>query len=322
MAVPTLVEAKVKKTTPHAATKQTPSLAHAVYEPDGSFGFCLTDTAYPDGKKLTIAYSPSKQINIGITIPQGKFKIGSRYDLTIKLDKGAERKVRAATLDEETLLLQMGSNVSFRKKLAEAKILYIGSPSNTVSFGLPAIAARIKDLESCIQTKANTKDERAAKAEQMMPEPLKAILITAGFKDIVPISMKDIPPDERPADFLWQMGNILSGVRERAVPTDKSLSDMVGLHIQGLKKHCPGHFNAQIGREKPTPTLTLRTAEARCSPKNTSANDEDVFVSLLFYRTQAGAFTVFTFEGSTAHKRESKADRDQLLKTLLTMAKN
>lgn len=320
MTAPSPSFAKGKTADKPQPSKAPTSTARPVYEPDGSFGFCLTDIKYPDKKKLTIAYSPTKQINLGLTIPEGKFKPGARYDLTVSLDKGSARKVRAETLDEETLLLQMGSNVSFRNKLTEAKLLDIGSPSNTVSFELSDIAKRIKDLEICIATKAATKDEKAAKAAQMMPSPLKAILLTAGFENIVPLSLESIPVDQRPADYMWKTGDLLSGVRERAMPEGKSLSDMVGLHMQGLKKHCPGHFNGQIGREKVTNALTLRTAQALCAPKETGSNEQTVGVSLLFYVTKAGAFTVFTFEGSEAQQSEANTARDRLASALLSLA--
>lgn len=325
LASPAFAATKAKKTTPPASSTErvaASTTARPVYETDGSFGFCLTDSTYPDGRKLTIAYSPNKQINIGVTIPEGKFTPGSRYDLTLGLDKNEPRKVRAETLDDETLLLQMGSNLAFRKKLAAAKTLNIGSPSNTVSFDLPAMQPRIKDLEDCIKTKASTKDERAAKAEHLMPETLKALLLTAGFSSIVPLDMDRVPENERPADFMWKTGAILSGVWERLVPDDKSLSDMVGIHIQGLKKHCPGRFNAQIGREKTANELTLRTAEVTCAPADAPQSDKAVSVALLFYLTKAQAFTVFTFEGASDQSKEARAARDQLATALLTLAKN
>lgn len=323
LTLPSTSFAKAKTTAKPAPSGKTPaSTAHPVYEPDGAFGFCLTDKTYPDGRKLTIALSPSKQVNIGVTIPQGHFTVGARYDLQISLDGGSGRKIRAATLDEETLLLQMGANAAFRKKLERAKQLQLSSPSNTVSFDLPPMDVRIKDLETCIASKAKTRDEQVAQAEKLMPETLKAILITAGFKDIQPLDMSEVPVDERPADFMWQTNGILSGVRERAVPADKTLSDMVGIHMQGLKKHCSGRFNAQLGREKTTAAMTLRTGDVSCTPTDEPNSDKGVAVAMLMYLTKAGAFTVFTFEGPTAQRKELDSTRDKLLDALTSLAKN
>jgi hypothetical protein len=316
--MPVLAEGK-DQSKPVNTKKQTDT-ARPVYEVDGRFGFCLTDHAYPDGRKITFAFSPQKQMNVGVTIPDGKFKIGSRYDLSLVLGNEPARKVRAEAIDEETLLLQMGSNPSFRKKLAASKVLQVGSPSNMITFDLPAMQTRLDDLQKCIKTKANTKNDRAAKANAAMPETLKGLLVTAGFNEITPLSMNDIPPDQRPADFLWRTGNVMGGVRERIIPQDKSLSDMIGLHMKGLKTHCPGKFMAQIGREKKIAELELRTAEASCTPDQ--GKDIPLSVALVFYTTKNNVFTVFTFEGPAEQGAEAKTARDRLADTLLSLAKD
>ncbi|MGE4351116.1 MAG: hypothetical protein AB7E52_02890 [Bdellovibrionales bacterium] len=307
-----------------ALAKEKPakeSLARPVYEPDGSFGFCLSDLSYKDGRKLTIAFSPKKQINIGTTIPNGKFQVGSRYDLLLRLNAGTERKIRAATLDDETLLFQIGNNASFRKKLERSTKLEVASDANTVVFPFSDMKERLKALEACNKTHVNSVNQQAAKTEQKMPETLKALLITAGLTDIAPLSMEDIPADQRPADYLWDTNGILSGVRERKVPADKSLDDMIGLHTQGLKKHCPGIYNAQIGRKKESKAMSIRTAEISCTPKDTSLSDKAVSVALLFYMTPNHVFTVFSFESPVDQKKEAMRYRDKLASTLTTLSK-
>ena len=318
---PHALAAKTKDTTPSPPSRpaKASSTARPVYETNGNFGFCLTDQTYPDGRKITFAYSPQKQVNVGVTIPQGGFKIGSRYDLSMTLAGESPRKVRAEALDEETLLLQMGSNPSFRKKLAASKSLQVGSPSNMVTFDLPPMQQRLDDLQKCVETKAASKDEQKAKSSSAMPETLKGLLITAGFDDILPLSMDHLPEEQRPADFLWKTGNVMGGVRERMVPSDKTLSDMIGLHVKGLKTHCPGKFNAQIGREKKVAELQLRSAEASCTPD--TASDIPLSVAMVFYLTKNHVFTVFTFESPSEQSDEAKTARDRLANTLLSLAK-
>lgn len=147
-------------------------------------------------------------------------KTGARYDLMVSLDQGSGRKVRAETLDEETLLLQMGSNAPFRKKLAAAKRVDIGSPSNTISLmsQTSLCVSKILNPVSLPNLRPRTKKRLRLKttpgATQSHPDDSR-------FTDIVPLSMEGIPEAERPADFMWKTGDILSGVRERSVPTDK-----------------------------------------------------------------------------------------------------
>jgi len=323
-ASPSFAATKAKKPAPVAhTTKPAPSgpAARPVYETDGSFAFCIADQAYPDGKKLTVALSTQNQINIGVHIPKGGFEIGARYDLALTLDQAESRKVRAEALDEETLLLQMGTNPTFRKKLGAAKSLTVGSSNNTVPFDLPPMDRLLENLKTCTATKAGTKDEHAAKTERMMPELLKSLLVTAGFTDIVPLSMEKIPEGERPADFVWRTGSLMAGVRERMIPKDKTLSDIIGIHLQGLKTKCSGTYRAEIGREQIVEDLHLRVAEASCAPK-TGAQDKAVMVAMVFYLTKAGVFTVFTHEGLIGQREDALAARDRLAKTLLALAKN
>lgn len=310
--------AQPQQTAKQASGSSIPA-ARPVYEPDGSFGFCIADQTYPDDKKLTVAYSPENQINLGVYIPKGGFKIGSKYDLTLVLDEEEGRKVRAEALDEETLLLQMGSNPTFRKKFSAAKNMKVGSSVNMVPFALPPMDKMLEGLKKCIAEKAGTKNEQTAKLEHALPETLKSLLLTAGFTDIMPLLMDDIPRAERPADFMWRTGNLMAGVRERVAPEGKSLSELVGLHIKGLKEKCDGSFRAEIGREQTVQELRLRLVEASCTPKGES-KDKAVMVAMVSYLTNKGVFTVFTHEGLIENKQEALAARDKLGKTLLSLA--
>ncbi|MDD2325559.1 MAG: hypothetical protein PHW63_06125 [Alphaproteobacteria bacterium] len=304
---------------PAAQAPASPSI-RPVYQRDGSFYFCLADYPYQDGRKLTVALSSKNQMNIGLTIPQGHFRPGGKYDLLLSLDKADGRKNRAEALDEETLLLQMGTNPSFRKKLTAAQSLSVSANDHAMGFELPPMAPLMKGLQTCLEDKANTRDEKIAQAEKLMPELLKALLITAGFTDIRPLSTDHIPEKERPADYIWRTGNLMAGIRERLVPQDKTLSDMVGLHMQGLKKQCNGAFKAEVGKEKTVGGLHLRLAEASCTPKS-EAEGKAVMVATIFYLTPKGSFTVFTHEAPSSFKDEALAARDKLAKALLDLAR-
>lgn len=238
-----------------------------VYALDGSFGFCIGDRTYEDGRKITIALSPHNQINLGFTIPSGGFKIGSKYDLSLTLGEEVGRSVRAEALDENTLLLQMGAAPAFKKKLEASQKASIGAGTKVVGFDLPPMQAMFKDLQDCLKNKAGSKDERAAKSEQSMPEMLKALLVTAGFTDIVPLQMANIPPEERPADFVWRTGHVMGGIRERQAPEGKSLTDLIGLHMQGLKNKCVGSYKAEVEREQLYPAFVCALRKPVAAPK-------------------------------------------------------
>lgn len=306
---------------PKAESKQATTLQiRPVYEVDGSFGFCLGDWKYPDGRDITFALSVEKQLNIGLHIPQGGFKIGGKYDLSVSLDEAEGRRVRAEALDEETLLLQMGVNPTFFKKLRAAKTLSAGAAGKVIAFDLPAMDESLKHLEQCLKDKAGTRNEKIAKMEKALPQTLKALLVTAGFTDIIPIPLDKVPVEQRPADFMWQTGDLVAGVRERAAPAGKSLSDLIGLHMQGLKEKCEGAFRADLQREQNVNGLVMRQAMASCVPEK-GDEAQGLVVSILFYMTPKGGFTSFTHEAPIQAKEQAKVASDRLAQTLAKLAR-
>jgi hypothetical protein len=320
----------------HAASKQSsPELngfqAKPVFDRNGTFGFCLAGRAYKDGRKLTIALSPSNEVNLGLTIPGGRFAKGKQYDLSLSLDRGGQketkgagfvRSVRAVAIDGETLLLQMGNSPPFAKALADSRNLDVSASGKTLAFALPALATVLDDLKACNKEGRKKPDSPTTAAGKRMPEALAALLVTAGFKDVVPMNMDNITEDKRPSDYIWKTGALLGGVRERLAPKDKTLTELVGLHIEGLKKKCPGAFTTTVGREETYDGLKMRVAEAECRMKEADGKkDKDVMVALLFYLTEANRFTVFTHEGFAASKAEATAARDALKRVIVDLAR-
>lgn len=297
----------------------------AIFNPDGSFAFCLAEKTYPDQRKLTMAMSPADEINLGLTVPKGNFKIGSRYDLTWQLDAGVKQSIQALGIEPEAILLQFGKDPTFLKSLTTAKTLNIGNGARQMNFALPSMPALVTALQKCSADNKGKTDTTMAKVEAAMPEALKALLVSAGVKDIAPLTMDNIPANERPADFVWKTGNLLGGVRERMMPKDKTLDDLIGSHIQGLKKQCSGSFKADLGRLEKIGGLALQPALVTCTgskPKtaNTKTPDHDVVVAVLFYLTAANRFTVFAHEGKPADRTEALRIRDGIAGALRNLA--
>lgn len=297
-----------------------------VFETDGSFGFCLADTAFDDGRNVTFALAPSGKMNLGVMIPKAGFKLGGQYDLDVSLSKGAEesyhRTIRAVAIDENSLILQLGKNPAFEKALGTSRMLMLEAAGRKVEFALPNTSAVMKDLADCVKAHNGKKDRVAANIESAMPEPLKAVLIEAGLKEIVPLRMDDIPAEKRPADYIWKTGNLMGGVRERLVPSDKTLAELVGLYVNGLKQGCTGTFNAEVQREEQERGIAALAADITCTSKGEKTGQEKtVFASVLFYLTPNHRFTSFTHEGKSEDKQAAITVRDALQRTILKLAK-
>ncbi len=306
---------------PALAAEMEPSI-RPVFEPNGSFAFCLGEQSYADGRKLTVALSPKEEINLGVTILGAGFKREARYDVALIVGEGKPRKIRTQALDETTLLLQMGGNATFQKNLLSAKDITIGAGPKTVLFPLPPMDRFLGTLKKCL---AEYKDQTLS-GQQAEPPPTELpakiidFLKSAGLASIVPLPLNDVPEDKRPADYVWQTGKILGGIRERHAPEGQKLFDLIGLHMKGLEKECAGKFKASVEREQKGPGVVMRLAEASCAPDD-SAKGPPVTVAMVLYLTDNGLFTVFTHEGAGADKAEALTARNKVAKALMDLAK-
>ncbi len=330
-----------------AATSPSPSQPEIrpVYRKNGALRFCLADSLYTDGRKISFAYAPKDEINLGLTIPQGNFQKTRRYDLDFDLEGQSSRKVRAIALSNDTLLLEMGARSSFLKNLEQAPSLSVGSGSQKINFALPYMPPLLEALQLCAKgtlptakaqetNQAETPSAAAAPKPEAtratpqqpqdekevqdgnLPPKLRAFLESAGLEDVTAFPMDDVPQDKRVADFVWETGNVLGGIRKQTVPQGHNLSKLIGLHLKGLKKKCSGDFNAEIQKEQTAANALLRFVEASCAFEK-EPSKPTVIVALVFSLTPERVFTVFTHEGLEKDKPAIISARNKIGKRLL-----
>lgn len=322
IATPLLLRAvpvSAREATPKRSAADTTDAIHPVYAPDGLFAFCALPFPQPEGRKATIAEAPSGEINIGLTIPQGGFVAGQRYDLEVAAGPSAPRKIRTEAVSEDSLLAKMGKDPSFGEELRESQTLTTKAGGTTLTFFVADMKKNMAKLHDCVKKNEGKKNPNAAKEAAEMPETLRALLVSAGLTKAEPLDLSSIPPAERPADYAWKLGKTLGGVREREIPKGETAESLIGLHFEGLKKKCNGAFTSSLEREQRYHGVSLQTATVRCERKaegkNTSVN-----VAILFYRPDPTRLTTFTHEALDSEKPEAFAARDALLKTLRRMA--
>lgn len=325
----------------------------ALMKPDGNLDACRASSDYTDGKKLTLALKPDTSLDIIATIPNAGLQAGRKYDLTLTLDDANPRRIRAQAVDAETISLALGINPAFRTALSGSKQLALAAAAGQpMTFPLPAIAGAMKQLKFCLDQNKTAETiqphpaaaaapepkevltpppaakqqqpKQPAKAAQQpatdFPEQLAQLLTDAGVGPVEPVPMDDIPEAQRPADYIWAAGKILGGVRERSVPKGHNLSELIGIHTQGLKNKCPGAFRVDINKEQKAGSLTLRTALATCAPPE-GAKGDTILVGMMFYLTKKNVFTVFTHEGPQKLKKEVLTARDKLADFMLKLGR-
>ncbi len=294
---------------------------------DGAFSFCVAEQKHPGNRYLSIGFSPKENIYMSAIIPKAGFKPKSKYDLRLILDEGFNRKVRAIATDSETLVIDMGRRLPFRKALIASTTLKLSANGNIIPFKLNNMMRIFSALQQCAAqgaesqeqpTASSPKEQQSKTQPTSFPSTLMALLQKAGFTDIMPLSMGDISKEQRPADFIWETNGLLAGVKTRQAPKDKTLTSLIGLHIKGLRLKCKGKFKARVGRNEKTNNRTIRRATASCGPYDGKAGTP-ISVALLFTLSQKGEFTIFTHESEIGNEDNALAARDMLAKHLLSL---
>jgi len=126
----------------------SPPLVRPIHQKDGTLRMCLAKSAYEDQRLFNLALTPQEEVQIALKIPKGNFIKRHHYDIDLTLDQEAPHRVRATAVSDETLLLEMGVNPSFKARLATAQTLSIGTDTNKVLFRLPEMGQNHSPLQT------------------------------------------------------------------------------------------------------------------------------------------------------------------------------
>jgi len=279
---------------------------------NGKLTLCVAEQRYAKNLYLSIGVNKKGKLYISTTIPKANFKPNSKYDINLILDNNYKRKVRAIANSRDTLLIDMGNRRNFRQALISSTILKLGANGNIISYELPHMMQVLTALKKCV----NTETDNNKNTSSTFPKALMNLLLNAGFKNVKPLSMEDIPKEKRPADFIWETNNILAGIKSVIAPKNMSLTKLIGLHIKGLREKCTDKFSAKIGRKEKTKGKIIRRASATCAPYDKKKGNP-ISVALLFTLSNNNRFTVFTHEAEIGKQNQALKYRDQLANYLL-----
>ncbi|WP_158043802.1 hypothetical protein [Skermanella pratensis] len=149
----------------------------------------------------------------------------------------------------------------------------------------------------------------------VLPDVLVNLLSAAGMAGIVPVSLDQVPPDQRPATFAWKYGQVFGGIREVSIIDNRALAELTETYVEVLKKSCPGEFRSSLGPVEQLREITLRVGEAACILPERTTEFRHVY-----YINRARIFTTFIHESDTAGKAMAEKARDQLAAVIRQVA--
>ncbi len=286
------------------------------FDPNGVFGFCLMDRSESDGRKVTVALSQRNEFNLGFMIPSAGLKIGELYDIIVTFSNGWTRTVRGEVLNTDTLLLRFGAETETPDALAASTQLTLTAAtgkSRKIVFAMPAMASSLASLRSCLAHNKDKVDKNAASA--LLPPALQQLLALAGLTRAVPLSLDNLPAAQRPADYMWKIGDVVGGARQREVPGTAPLDELVRTHLEALREKCGSSFTSQISKVESYPAISVETADAECNRP-----DQPVFIAALYYLAPNRQLSIMTHESPMAARSGASQARDALLRVVRSLA--
>jgi hypothetical protein len=303
------------------ATPTSPWKGGAVADPSGKFGYCVAESRFDNKLALVIARNPNGETNIAVGIPGAKMTKGESFPVNLRIDQTITRTFKALVVEADLLVIPTGKDDQLYEAMRKGSGLFLEGPKDSTAFQLKGTSKALGDLKECVQTAgASTKSAKpdgAGKdaASNPLPETLRAILAAAGLREITPLSMANVPPEKRPADYAWKLGPIFGGVREAVVPADADFGKLTDAYIDALKQRCPNDFTPDPKAAEKLAKATVRTATVTCN-----APDGKINVAILFYLTDRNVFTVFFHEAKDADRETAIKARDNLAKVVRQLA--
>lgn len=296
---------------------------------DSSGGYCLLDQPYENGFRLHFALldegpkdaaatddtPEAGHLSLGLVVPRAGFGSGDTHDLILQIDSALQRPVRAVAKTGDLLVADIGRDRDFIYALRHGmQLIAIGRIDHT-SYALPNLDDAFTHLAACAADLRAKAQDRARAAHMLVPEAwpesLGALLRAAGLTGAVPVALGDVPPDLRPADYVWRHGNVLGGVRETQAPDGASLEGMVKFYADAFREKCQGKFTAREGTALGAGMAHMMPGTIACELTDTS-----IFAALIYVLSRDGVFTLYLNQGEAAAAAQATADRDAIMRTL------
>ena len=319
------------------AADQVPTLslasawaASAVKNDAGVEPYCYTMATYANKMVLALGRTRAGEMVIAVALTRRDLPAGQQVPLVIRVSDKVERQ-RTGTLGDDGLLaIANGRDDEFWAALGRGRRLEIDAGQDRIAFDLSGSTRALADVTDCAKRKLPDQPSvpappRAAAAAAAappvvvdngitLPPRLVALLALGGFQGLVPLKVTDSQGGARAADYAWQAGPLIGGIREAKVTIDGGLATATRIYIDSLREQCQGEFAADQSEIEPLQGLALRTASASCT------GPAGFYRSCLFYLSDAGVFTILLHNTDLAHRQLADQARDIMANVVRRLA--
>lgn len=245
---------------------------------DGSFRICVAEAKFDNGLVLGLLRNPAKRVNLIVGVPGGNLPPGVRFDARVKVDGKLDKPVPAMVTNPEILTVNIATDESIPAAIGAGNVLTIEMPGEALAFQLRGTSKALNDLSTCVD-QAMAGQLQLPPPPPMMPPQLAQLLVEAGLKDAQALPVDKMPPDRRPGEFAWRIGESVLGAIER-FPVDPKVPGVAKVsedYFGVISKACNGTFTPTEGKVE-----TLRNGEIVSRSATCQNNEGTAQISIVF----------------------------------------
>lgn len=290
---------------------------------DGTFKMCSVGAEFDNHLHLLFLRNPAKRTQMVLGIPGAQMPPGQRAEINVSVDDKIKRTLGAVVSQPNALAIGLGDDAELLKAIGSGSVLKIDVPGDTASFQLKGTTKALSDLTTCVDQGVAGTLKLPAPREPVIAPPLAKLLVDAGLQNARAIPVDKIPPQQRPGDYAWQIGDKVLGA-VRSFPIGEAAGDfskVTDTYVEQLKKSCTGTYTPNMAAVENLPAYKLRTGSVACD-----AEGQKIHVSLLMQfielPKQQGqeqavrVLNVYSHEATDAEKAQADGATQGLAKAL------
>lgn len=289
---------------------------------DGTFRMCSAGTEFDNNLGLVFLREPNAPMHMVLIIPGAQIPPGRRGSVKLSIDNKISRDLAALT-QPSALSIGLGNDAELQKGLTTGNVLTIELPGDAFSFQLKGTTKAINDLTTCVDQGAAGTLQLPKPTEPMIAPSLAKLLMDAGLSNARAIPVDKIPPQQRPGDYAWQIGDKVLG-SVRSVPMGDAAGDfnkVADTYMENLKRSCEGTYTPSLAAAEKLPAYQLRSGTVSCDANGTKIHVA-VILQLIELPKQQGqeqairVLNIFSHESADADKAQADAAAAGIVKVL------
>ncbi|MFY8093075.1 MAG: hypothetical protein ACOVN0_06295 [Niveispirillum sp.] len=290
---------------------------------DGSFKMCGASVEFDNNLHLIFLRNPAKRVQMVLGIPGAQMPTGQRAALKVSIDGKINRELGAVVSQPNALAIGLGDDAELLKGLTTGSVLTIEVPGDTASFQLKGTTKAMNDLTNCVDQGVAGTLKLPQPTEPVIAPTLAKLLVDAGLSNARAIPIDKIPPQQRPGDYAWQLGDKVLGA-VRSFPMGEAAGDfnkVADTYMEQLKKSCEGTYTPSLAAAEKLPAYQVRSGSVSCESQGSKIHVALV-MQLIELPKQQGqeqairVLNVFSHESTDAEKAQADAASAGIVKVL------